>query len=419
MRWRRSGSMPGSSPPRRNPGSRSPIFSRSSSHSDRAEFIRSSRRLSLPANAAAPASASWAPSSPSRWSSPTTRPASRSWSAARSRTSPTRASRSRSRSPAAVRRSSASPGRSCMPEAAWPRLADLTTLRLGGPARELVRAPTEAELWTPYAGRTRRAARCSCSVVAATSWSATRVRRHGGRASRPAGSTSRRGHLLRRRRRHGRGGGGLGRPRRARGRRAAGSASRRSPASPGSVGATPIQNVGAYGQEVAQTIASVRVWDRRRRGRAHLRRRRLRLRLPHQPVQGATRPLRRARRSPSSSRWATSAHRSGTPSWPAPWASSSASAPLAEVREAVLRLRARQGHGARRRRTTTPGAPARSSPTRCSTRPPRPLPAEAPRWPQPDGTRQDQRRLADRAGRLRQGLRQPTGRRCPPSTRSR
>ncbi|WP_335991537.1 UDP-N-acetylmuramate dehydrogenase [Glycomyces sp. MUSA5-2] len=31
---------------------------------------------------------------------------------------------------------------------------------------------------------------------------------------------------------------------------------------PGSVGATPIQNVGAYGQEVAQTIESVRVWDR-------------------------------------------------------------------------------------------------------------------------------------------------------------
>ena len=31
---------------------------------------------------------------------------------------------------------------------------------------------------------------------------------------------------------------------------------------PGSVGATPVQNVGAYGQEVADTIASVRVWDR-------------------------------------------------------------------------------------------------------------------------------------------------------------
>lgn len=31
---------------------------------------------------------------------------------------------------------------------------------------------------------------------------------------------------------------------------------------PGSVGATPIQNVGAYGQEVSQTIAAVRTWDR-------------------------------------------------------------------------------------------------------------------------------------------------------------
>src|SRR5664279_5358304 len=31
---------------------------------------------------------------------------------------------------------------------------------------------------------------------------------------------------------------------------------------PGAAGATPIQNVGAYGQEVAQSIASVRVWDR-------------------------------------------------------------------------------------------------------------------------------------------------------------
>jgi len=35
---------------------------------------------------------------------------------------------------------------------------------------------------------------------------------------------------------------------------------------PGTAGATPIQNVGAYGQEVAQTIASVTVWDRVLRG---------------------------------------------------------------------------------------------------------------------------------------------------------
>ncbi len=32
---------------------------------------------------------------------------------------------------------------------------------------------------------------------------------------------------------------------------------------PGSAGATPVQNVGAYGQEVAQTISSLRTWDRR------------------------------------------------------------------------------------------------------------------------------------------------------------
>jgi UDP-N-acetylmuramate dehydrogenase len=31
---------------------------------------------------------------------------------------------------------------------------------------------------------------------------------------------------------------------------------------PGSTGATPVQNVGAYGQEVAQTITAVDVWDR-------------------------------------------------------------------------------------------------------------------------------------------------------------
>src|SRR5699024_12374563 len=31
---------------------------------------------------------------------------------------------------------------------------------------------------------------------------------------------------------------------------------------PGSTGATPVQNVGAYGQEVSEVITSVRTWDR-------------------------------------------------------------------------------------------------------------------------------------------------------------
>jgi UDP-N-acetylmuramate dehydrogenase len=39
---------------------------------------------------------------------------------------------------------------------------------------------------------------------------------------------------------------------------------------PGSTGATPIQNVGAYGQDVSQTIVSVRAYDRDRRAVATL-----------------------------------------------------------------------------------------------------------------------------------------------------
>jgi UDP-N-acetylmuramate dehydrogenase len=39
---------------------------------------------------------------------------------------------------------------------------------------------------------------------------------------------------------------------------------------PGSTGATPVQNVGAYGQEVADTLVAVEVYDRDRRERRHL-----------------------------------------------------------------------------------------------------------------------------------------------------
>ncbi|MFV0451471.1 MAG: UDP-N-acetylmuramate dehydrogenase, partial [Propioniciclava sp.] len=34
---------------------------------------------------------------------------------------------------------------------------------------------------------------------------------------------------------------------------------------PGAVGSTPIQNVGAYGQEISQTLWNVRTWDRQER----------------------------------------------------------------------------------------------------------------------------------------------------------
>ena len=113
---------------------------------------------------------------------------------------------------------------------------------------------------------------------------------------------------------------------------------------PGSVGATPIQNVGAYGQEVAQTIAPVRVWDRVLRGVRTLRRRPT---AASATAPAASRPTPAATSSSTSTfqlRRATSARRSATPSWRAASASSrGGAAPLADVRAAVLALRAGKG----------------------------------------------------------------------------
>ena len=59
---------------------------------------------------------------------------------------------------------------------------------------------------------------------------------------------------------------------------------------PGSAGATPVQNVGAYGAEVSDTITRVRVLDRRQWRSALGTGWRPRLRLPHQRVEASRRP---------------------------------------------------------------------------------------------------------------------------------
>ena len=159
-----------------------------------------------------------------------------------------------------------------MPKAvvAWPSrsvpdLRDHTTLRLGGPAREWVRATTEAELVAAVA----EADAAGTPVLCSAGGSNLVVADAGLRRPR------RRGRHHRRQRRR----------RRAGDPPAAGSMVTVAAGEgwddlvadavergwvgiealsgiPGAVGATPIQNVGAYGQEVAQTIARVRVWDR-------------------------------------------------------------------------------------------------------------------------------------------------------------
>ena len=148
---------------------------------------------------------------------------------------------------------------------------------------------------------------------------------------------------------------------------------------PGSVGATPIQNVGAYGQEVAETVESVRVFDRETgrveemsaadcgfvyRGsvfKYHDRRIVLSVtfRLNESAVSG---PL----------RYAELARTLDVPV--------GGSAPLADVREAVLTLRRRKGM------VIDPGDPDSVSAGSFFTNPVLEVaPDGAPTWPEPDG----------------------------------
>lgn len=127
---------------------------------------------------------------------------------------------------------------------------------------------------------------------------------------------------------------------------------------PGSTGATPVQNVGAYGQEVAGVVSTVRVWDREGE--------RIRTLAVGELGFGyrtslLKRSLRSAEPQGGASRWAPTPRyvvlevgfqlRLGTLSAPVAYPELAAlldvpvgrRAPLTEVRDAVRRLRARKG----------------------------------------------------------------------------
>lgn len=152
---------------------------------------------------------------------------------------------------------------------------------------------------------------------------------------------------------------------------------------PGSVGATPIQNVGAYGQEVAQTIASVRVWDRRLRG----------VRTFANADCGFAYRTSRFKADPSRHVVLTVTFqlRQGSLGQPVAYAELARTlgveiggrAPLAEVRAAVLELRRGKGMvlDAADHDTWSAGSFFTNPVVAASA-----VPDGAPAWPQPDGT---------------------------------
>ena len=193
---------------------------------------------------------------------------------------------------------------------------------------------------------------------------------------------------------------------------------------PGSTGATPVQNVGAYGQEVAQTIARVRVWDRLQQQVRTLMTMDCRFTYRHSLFKGTDRyvvldvmfQLRPAVASRS---------RSATPTSPP-----SSGVAVGDRVPLGRRARGRPRAAPPARAwcstppTTTRGAAGRSSPTRSSReadfealreRVAERLGADAPappRLPRRQRRGEVERRVAHRAGRLRQGLR-PARSGCP------
>jgi len=155
---------------------------------------------------------------------------------------------------------------------------------------------------------------------------------------------------------------------------------------PGSVGATPIQNVGAYGQEVAQTAEVVRCWDRSERAEVVIpaeqcgfgyRTSRFKRDPGRFVVLAVTFVLARGRLG-APIRYAELARRLGV--------EAGDQVPLPEMRRAVLELRAKKGM------VLDPADHDTWSAGSFFTNPVLPrevadrLPADAPRWPQPDGS---------------------------------
>ena len=155
---------------------------------------------------------------------------------------------------------------------------------------------------------------------------------------------------------------------------------------PGSVGATPIQNVGAYGQEVSQTIASVRVWDRKLRG----------IRTFANADCGFGYRTSRFKADPGRHivLEVTFQFRQGTLGAPVRYAELASRlgvvqgdrAPIADVREAVLALRAGKGMVLDPDDHDTWSAGSFFTNPMLTEAQSTGLPEDAPRWPQPDGT---------------------------------
>lgn len=167
---------------------------------------------------------------------------------------------------------------------------------------------------------------------------------------------------------------------------------------PGLAGATPIQNVGAYGQEVAETIEAVRVLDRRAASVLTLTPDECRFSYRNSVFKGDDRYVVlavtfRLRRDGQSGpvRYAEVARALGV--------EEGARVPLAAAREAVLELRSRKGMVLTEDDHDTWSAgsfftnPLVTAPVAAA------LPADAPRWPVADGrVKVSAAWLIDRAG---------------------